>query len=110
MSPIAYRTSIGRDRLEAPLEFKEAIFYLPSHSLLSNGGWTTEARAELNGMPEGLAILPFATEYFQKVEGFYRWLWGRQAEVHKAQLDATNALKDEARAIYKELNPDDPRL
>jgi hypothetical protein len=110
LPPIASRVVIGRDQLEEPLQFKESVFHLPSHSLLSWDGWTTEARAELNRMPNGLAILPFATEYFQQVEGFYAWLWGRQAEVHKAQLDATNTLKDKARSIYKELNPDDPRL
>ena len=110
LPPIASRVVIGRDQLEAPLQFKEAVFHLPSDSLLSWDGWTPEAKAELSGLPNGLAILSFATEYFQQVEGFYTWLWSRQAQVHKAQLDTTNALKDKARSVYKELNPNDPRL
>lgn len=110
LPPIASRVVIGREQLEAPLQFKESVFHLPTHSLLSWDGWTTEARAELSRMPNGLVILPFATEYFQQVEDFYTWLWGRQAEVHRKQLDATNALKDKARSLYKELSPDDPRL
>lgn len=110
LPPIASRVVIGRDQLEAPLQFKESVFHLPSHALLSWEGWTAEAKVRLSEMPKGLAILPFVTEYFQQVEDFYTWLWRRQAELHKAQLDTANALKDKARSIYKELYPNDHRL
>ncbi len=110
LPPIRSRVVIGRSELTAPLRFEESVFYLPSESLLRWGGWTAEARATLGGMPNGVAILPFVTDYFHQVESFYTWLWGRQAEIHKPQLDALNALKDKARAIHRELNPDDPRL
>ena len=108
--PIASHIVVARDQKETPLQFKESVFQLPSRLLLRWDGWTREARAELGRMPNGLAVLPFVTEYFEQVKGFYTWLWGRQAEVHKAQLDTTSALRDRALSIYKELNPNDPRL
>ncbi len=110
LPPIASRTLIERDQLKEPLKFKESIFYIPLHSLLSWDGWSPGAKVELKNMPNGLAILPFATEYFKQLEGFYTWLWGRQSELHKIQINETNNLKDKARMIYKELNPNDPRL
>jgi hypothetical protein len=110
LPPIASRVRIGRDHADAPLQFSESVFHIPSDALLSWDGWKPEARAELRRMPDGIALLPFATEYFQQIECFYTWLWGRQGDLHKAQLDATNALRDKARSMYKELYPGDPRV
>jgi glutamine synthetase adenylyltransferase len=52
-------------------------------------------------MGQKLDILSFVEAYFNKVEGFYQWLWERQALVHADEIEATNQLRDRAKAIYE---------
>jgi hypothetical protein len=82
------------------------FFALPSESLLELEEWNQQAKTALMGMPNGLIIRPFASEYFHQIEGFYAWLWRRQEEVHKSELDIARALEDKVMALQGQLFPD----
>ncbi len=77
-------------------------FTIPIESALSWDGWNETARDSLKQMGEGLHIRTFVERYFTKVEDFYMRLWERQAELHNDEIEATNVLRDNAKAMHDE--------
>lgn len=79
----------------------KSSYELPVELLLQSNEWTTEQKKALARIGEKLDILSFVEAYFSKVESFYQWLWERQASFHADDIEATNQLRDRARAIYE---------
>ncbi len=64
--------------------------------------WSGNQKQALARIGDAIDILLFVERYFKKVEGFYMWLWSRQEEIHKKEIDDANQLREKARAIEQE--------
>jgi len=89
-------------------------FKVASESLLEWKKWKPLARKKLRQLKDGLPIRQFAEEYYAEVESFYQWLWTKQAEIHKQDIDRLNEIKRRARLAFEEaglgdiINQDQP--
>lgn len=88
----------------------QSAYRINRQELLKWDGWTSGSSKVIGRMTDDIRLLEFATEYFHQIESFYSWLWERQGEIHKQEIDEANILRDQAGSIYKRLYPGDPRL
>lgn len=77
-------------------------FNMSIESLLKWDEWNGKQKEALARMGNEIDILSFSEQYFKKVESFYIWLWSRQEEIHKKEIDDANQLRERARAIEQE--------
>ena len=78
------------------------MFRIPMESLLAWDGWSPLAEEKLRAMGENFHISRFVEEYFHQVEAFHKWLWDRQVELHREDIEQLNRLKKEAREAFIE--------
>jgi len=76
-------------------------FMVAIPSLLEWDGWSGRARAILLSKGDTLRLREFVQQYFQQVESFHKWLWVKQVELHKEDVDRLNQLIREAREAFK---------
>lgn len=79
-----------------------SAFNIPIESLLKWDEWSGKQKQALARIGDAIDILLFVERYFKKVESFYMWLWSRQEEIHKKEIDDANQLRERARAIEQE--------
>ncbi|MFC1981005.1 hypothetical protein ACFLVN_02020, partial [Chloroflexota bacterium] len=77
-------------------------FNISIESLLKWDKWSDKQKQALARIGDTIDILIFAERYFTKVESFYIWLWSRQEEIHKKEIDDANQLRERVRAIEQE--------
>jgi hypothetical protein len=77
-------------------------FIVSSIHLLEWNGWKPKARAKIAEMKDGLHIRKFATEYHDDVQSFAKWLWNKQMEIHKDDMDRLKKLKEQARFAFRQ--------
>lgn len=65
--------------------------------ILHGYDWKPAARNYLSNQPGKIPIDKLATDYFQLVSAFYRWLGQRQTEIHQGDFDEINRRKEELR-------------
>lgn len=78
------------------------VFMVSSRHLLEWDGWKPKAKAKIEQMKDGLHIRKFATEYHDDVQSFAKWLWNKQMEIHKDDIDRLNKLKGQARLAFQQ--------
>jgi hypothetical protein len=71
-------------------------FRISTDSLLEWDGWSSLAKEKLGTMGKTFNIRKFVEEYFHQVEDFHKWLWERQVEVHREDIERLNKVKEEA--------------
>jgi hypothetical protein len=76
-------------------------FMVSIPSLLEWDGWSKQAREKLVSAGNSLQLRDFVQQYFKQVESFHKWLWGKQVELHKDDVDRLNQLIEEARTAFK---------
>lgn len=76
-----------------------STFNMSIESLLEWREWSGKQKQALAHMGNGIDIFSFVERYFEKLESFYIWLWSRQEEIHKKEIDDVNQLRKRARAI-----------
>ena len=79
-----------------------STFNMSIESLLKWDKWSGNQKQALAHIGDIIDILLFAERYFTKVESFYLWLWSRQEEIHKKEIDDANQLGERVRAIEQE--------
>ena len=79
-----------------------SAFNMSIESLLKWDEWSGNQKQALARIGDTIDIILFAERYFTKVESFYLWLWSRQEEIHKKEIDDANQLRERARAIEQE--------
>ncbi len=57
--------------------------------------WTAEARKYLDTIQEKIGVLTVATDYRNKVIGFYEWFQSRQQEIHSEEIERFRAKERE---------------
>ena len=77
----------------------QTSFWLPVPDLIEWAGWNDKAKEGLQSLGREFFILPFVERYFQKIENFYLWLWDNQTQWYKEEIEATNKLRELARAM-----------
>lgn len=90
-SRIAYNRHAGLSKM----------FRISTKSLLEWDKWKPLARAKLENMDEHFPLRQFAEEYYAEVESFYKWLWNRQAELHREDVERLNKMKEKAREAFR---------
>lgn len=81
---------------------EKRAFIVSSGCLLEWDGWKPLARAKIEGMKHGVPIRQFAEEYHAEVRSFAQWLWTKQMEIHKQDIDRLNEMKEQARSAFEQ--------
>jgi hypothetical protein len=89
--------TVGSKIIYTPETGLNKTLRIPMDSLLEWDGWSHLARKKLRAMGESFKISKFVEEYFHQVETFYKWLWERQVEMHKEDIERLNMIKQEAK-------------
>ncbi len=79
-----------------------STFNMSIESLLRWDEWSGKQKQALTRMGNEIDILLFVERYFKKVESFHIWLWTRQEDIHKKEIDDANRIRERARAIEQE--------
>jgi hypothetical protein len=94
--------AIGSQITYTPETGLNKAFRISSQSLLEWDGWSATARRKLQAMEESFLLREFVEDYFNQVNAFYKWLGGKQAELHREDIERLNKLKEEARLAFKD--------
>lgn len=94
--------TVGSEIIYTPESGLNKTFRIPTESLLEWDGWSPLARKKIQNIGKSFQISKFVEEYYHQVEAFHKWLWGRQIDIHKVDVERLNRLKEEARAAFKD--------
>lgn len=93
--------AVGSEITYTPETGLKKAFMISTESLLEWDGWNPIARKKLQTMGKSFPLRMFVEDYFSQVASFHQWLWGKQVELHKEDVERLNKLKKEARLAFK---------
>ncbi|MEQ4487476.1 MAG: hypothetical protein AAC993_01400 [Dehalococcoides mccartyi] len=94
--------AIGSKITYTPETGLNKAFRILSQSLLEWDKWSPAARRKLQSMGESFPLRDFVEDYFNQVDAFYKWLGGKQTELHRVDVERLNGLKEDAKLAFKQ--------
>ena len=82
---------------DAP-DFKMTLL-LPTKGMMKFSGWNSLSKTFLSEQPDDIDLLALINDYHKLIEDFYNWFIGRQLEIHKADIEKVESLKNKIRNL-----------
>lgn len=93
--------AVGSQIVYTPETGLNKAFRVSVESLLEWDGWNHLAKKKLKSMGNSFKLREFVEDYFSQIESFHKWLWEKQVELHREEVERLNKLKQEAKSAFK---------